>query len=131
MEQFRSQELGSILWAISRLDGSTRAWQLFSVVDRRRQKVGMTGIGAMLSISERGTSPSKRSLLKELRLLLRCRGDVQHPFVVVAALRAAEAGNAEKALYLLDIAATLGHVPGPALQMRRACGAGIFDEDLQ
>eukprot|EP00439_Symbiodinium_sp_Y106_P030322 s4305_g3.t1 len=83
-----------------RPEGSAQAWQLLETADRLN--VGMTGISAMLSISERGSAPSKRSLLKELRLLLRCRGDVRPAFTVVAAARAAEAGDAKKALLATD-----------------------------
>mmetsp|Transcript_28367 Transcript_28367/g.59462 ORF Transcript_28367/g.59462 Transcript_28367/m.59462 type:complete len:92 (+) Transcript_28367:814-1089(+) len=80
----------------------------------------MTGISAMLSISERGSAPSKRSLLKELRLLLRCRGDVRPAFTVVAAARAAEAGDAKKALLLLDKASS--DESPVSSRIRRACG---------
>lgn len=117
-QQFRPQELGSILWAVSRLEGSAQAWQLLETADRLN--VGMTGISAMLSISERGSAPSKRSLLKELRLLLRCRGDVRPAFTVVAAARAAEAGDAKKALLLLD-KASADESP-VSTRIRRACG---------
>ena len=118
LEEFGSKELGNILWSLSRLGGPRLAWPLFTAADRKRLEVGKSGISAMLSNSERHKTPSRRSLADELRLLMRTRGNVRPFFVAAAAARAAEAGDAKKALQLLDSISEPEEIP-LATQLRR------------
>lgn len=119
LEEFGSKELGNLLWSSSRLGGARVAWPLFAAMDRKRLKVGKSGISAMLSSCERHFAPSRRSLTDELRLLLRTRGDVRPCFIVAAAARAAETGDATKALQLLEMETEQTPL---ADRLRRACG---------
>ncbi|CAE8630436.1 unnamed protein product, partial [Polarella glacialis] len=102
LRELKPRELGSTIRAPCRLGGSSLAWPVFQEADKLRLNVGLSGLSALLSGCERGPWPSRRSMQRELRLLLRCRGEVQPVFGAVAAARAAEAGDAPKALQLLD-----------------------------
>lgn len=127
LTQFKSLELGSTIWAFARLGGFPLAWNTFTEADRLRLNIGMNGLSALLASAEprRSVAASRHGLARELRLLLRCRGELRTTFNVTSAARAAEAGDISKALMLLERVEAWDEAGNSSVitaRIRRACG---------
>mmetsp|Transcript_10374 Transcript_10374/g.21449 ORF Transcript_10374/g.21449 Transcript_10374/m.21449 type:complete len:157 (+) Transcript_10374:705-1175(+) len=132
LSQFRSLELGAMAWALARLQGLQLAWALLERADGDGRRVDPTGLGAIWAWSE-DRRWSRRALGNEIRLLLhaaRGRGEGRAAaFTYAAVLRAAEAGDPARALFLLSKATRAGQ--GVSLtegslaeRIQRSCGGG-------